>query len=161
MIRELAELVAAEVGVSNCDGRDFARLLLDRIVGELLRVGRVEIRDFGVLRIVRRAARRYRNPKTGAPVDRPARSVVVFRVGANVRAAVRGAAPWPPTRRRLTKVAQRERRCLAKVVQRERGERAVPGAPTTEAEVRAAADAIRAARMGRTNIRNGERKDGR
>ena len=45
----------------------------------LMKEARVEIRDFGVFELHRRKARKARNPRTGARIDVPAKTVVKFK----------------------------------------------------------------------------------
>ena len=52
--------------------------------------GRIELRNFGVFEVKRRAARKARNPRTNEEVLVPARNVVVFQAGKNVAAMIEG-----------------------------------------------------------------------
>lgn len=54
---------------------------LNLIVEELGRGHRIELRDFGVFEVKRRAPRVAQNPKTLAKVDVPAKSSVKFKAG--------------------------------------------------------------------------------
>ena len=63
-------------------------MFLDEIIGELAQGNRIELRDFGVLEIRQRAARKARNPRTGAVAFVPAKNVVVFKVGKLMREKV-------------------------------------------------------------------------
>ena len=56
-------------------------MFLDEIIGELTDGKRIELRDFGVFEIRKRAARKARNPRTGEVAHVPEKSVVVFKVG--------------------------------------------------------------------------------
>lgn len=64
------------------------KLLLDRVIGELARGGRVEIRGFGSFSVHHRPARRGRNPKTGESVDIPDKYVPHFKPGKELRERV-------------------------------------------------------------------------
>ena len=60
-----------------------------RAMSEALAAGeRIEIRGLGSFKVKTRRARRGRNPKTGAPVDIPARQVPSFTAGKQLRARV-------------------------------------------------------------------------
>lgn len=55
-------------------------------IKEALRKGeKVEIRDFGNFRLKTRNPRKARNPKTGESVDVPAKRVLHFKVGKELR----------------------------------------------------------------------------
>jgi nucleoid DNA-binding protein len=55
----------------------------------LVAEGRIELRNFGVFEVKRRAARRARNPRTGDPVPVPEKCVVTFKPGKEMEARVR------------------------------------------------------------------------
>jgi DNA-binding protein HU-beta len=58
-------------------------------IGEALKAGEtVTLTGFGAFKVVERRARTGRNPKTGAPLDIPARRSVIFAPGKNLRDAV-------------------------------------------------------------------------
>ena len=50
---------------------------------------RVALAGFGTLSVVRRKARRGRNPQTGRPINIPAKKVAKFKAGAKLRKAVK------------------------------------------------------------------------
>jgi nucleoid DNA-binding protein len=58
---------------------DVVRQVFETVTDVLLREGRVEIRGFGTFELVRRKARKARNPRTGSHVDVPATTVVRFK----------------------------------------------------------------------------------
>ena len=64
------------------------KLVLDQISNALERQARVEIRGFGSFALHHRPARTGRNPKTGAPVHIPAKSVPHFKPGKEMRERV-------------------------------------------------------------------------
>lgn len=53
----------------------------DSIISVLLESGRIEIRNFGIFEVKRRAPRKARNPKTGEPVKVGERFAVSFKSG--------------------------------------------------------------------------------
>ena len=59
--------------------------LFDYLGEQIARGRRVELRGFGSFGTKARAARRGRNPKTGATVDVPAKQVPYFRAGKSLR----------------------------------------------------------------------------
>jgi nucleoid DNA-binding protein len=64
--------------------------VLDVIAETLVEEGRLELRNFGVLEVRERAARRARNPKTGEAVQVKKKRVVVFKAGKTLEDAVQG-----------------------------------------------------------------------
>jgi integration host factor subunit beta len=67
-------------------------MFLDRIVEELSQGNRIELRDFGVFEVKKRAARKARNPRTGEEAFVPAKNVVVFKVGKLMKERVNNSA---------------------------------------------------------------------
>ena len=68
------------------------KLVLDQISNALERQERVEIRGFGSFALHRRPARTGRNPKTGDPVQIPAKHVPHFKPGKEMRERVNAVA---------------------------------------------------------------------
>ena len=60
---------------------DVVDKLMDEMVNAIVRGDRIEIRGFAVFTPIVRKARTARNPKTGAPVEVPARTAVFFKPG--------------------------------------------------------------------------------
>jgi integration host factor subunit beta len=71
------------------------KLVLDQISDSLAQQDRVEIRGFGSFSLHRRPARLGRNPKTGAAVHIPAKSVPHFKPGKEMRERVNASAKQP------------------------------------------------------------------
>jgi integration host factor subunit beta len=63
-------------------------IIFDLMADELVKEGRVEIRGFGSFSVRYRKARTARNPKTGEPVDVPAKKIPFFTVGKELKARV-------------------------------------------------------------------------
>ncbi|MBL8191461.1 MAG: HU family DNA-binding protein, partial [Acidobacteria bacterium] len=51
---------------------------------------KIELRGFGSFRVRKRDARRGRNPKTGEPVDIPAKTVPYFKPGKELKELING-----------------------------------------------------------------------
>ena len=60
-------------------------VFFDEIAARLGEGGRVELRGFGAFSTREREARTGRNPRTGAPVDVPAKRVPYFKAGKEIR----------------------------------------------------------------------------
>lgn len=65
-------------------------VILDEISNALANGDRVELRGFGAFSVRKRDARKGRNPRTGAPVEVPEKSVPFFKAGKELRARVNG-----------------------------------------------------------------------
>jgi DNA-binding protein HU-beta len=84
LVRELAEeheLPRKQVG-------ELVEALFDRITAVLKSGDKVALTPFGVFRIRDRAARMARNPQTGEPVHVPAKRVLKFTAGRELKEAV-------------------------------------------------------------------------
>lgn len=84
----IEKLVQRQTHMSHRDVELAVKLLLDGVIGELARGGRVEIRGFGSFSVHHRPARRGRNPKTGEAVDIPRKFVPHFKPGKELRQRV-------------------------------------------------------------------------
>jgi nucleoid DNA-binding protein len=62
---------------------------LDAIIHTLVSEGRIELRNFGVFEVKRRAPRKARNPRTGDKVYVPSKNVVTFKPGKEMEELVR------------------------------------------------------------------------
>ena len=60
-------------------------IFFDEIAKRLAEGGRVELRGFGAFSTREREARTGRNPRTGTPVDVPAKRVPYFKAGKEIR----------------------------------------------------------------------------
>ena len=63
-------------------------IFFDEITERLSEGGRVELRGFGAFSTREREARQGRNPRTGEPVDVPAKRVPYFKPGKEMRNAL-------------------------------------------------------------------------
>ena len=86
--KEMVRRIAAELNVDQALTKRMVQRTLETILGGLIREGRVELRNFGVFEVRKRAARKARNPKTNEEVLVPARKVVLFQPGKNVAARI-------------------------------------------------------------------------
>jgi len=74
--------------LSNADIEAAVNIILMRMVEELAKGGRVEIRDFGAFSLRFRAARIGRNPKTGESIAMKQTHSVHFKMGADLKKRV-------------------------------------------------------------------------
>ena len=76
---------------SHLSGRDVelsVKILLEQMSDTLSSGSRIEIRGFGSFSLHYRAARRGRNPKTGAVIQIAAKNTVKFKAGADLSSSV-------------------------------------------------------------------------
>lgn len=82
---ELARLLAAEAGTTQGQ----AKAVLDALPGVVLSLARaghaVRFAGLGTFRVVERPARKARDPRTGEPMEVPARKVLAFRAERKLR----------------------------------------------------------------------------
>lgn len=69
--------------------KEIVQKTFDAIVETLVEEGRIELRNFGVFEVKKRAARKARNPRTGQRVDVPEKFVVTFKPGKEMEEKVR------------------------------------------------------------------------
>ena len=87
--RDLVVRISEETGLTQAQVFDVVQKTLDYITEALAKGGKVEFRDFGVFDVKTRKARVGRNPqKPEIEVPIPARSMVKFKMGKEMRAAV-------------------------------------------------------------------------
>lgn len=78
--KELAEMVALEMGVSRRSGEMAVEAVLTIISGQMRQPGReVTLRGFGTFKSKAAPARTGRNPKTGEAIEIPAHHKVTFK----------------------------------------------------------------------------------
>ncbi len=76
---DLIEEVAKVAEVTSKDGEVIVETIFDSIVKSLRAGDKIEIRGFGSFRTRQRKPRTGRNPKTGAKVDVPAKTIPFFK----------------------------------------------------------------------------------
>jgi integration host factor subunit beta len=82
---ELVEEVARAAELNKRDAEVIVETVFDSIIGALHGCEKVELRGFGSFRTRERGPRRGRNPKTGEPVDVPAKRVPYFKPGKELK----------------------------------------------------------------------------
>jgi integration host factor subunit beta len=82
---ELVEEVARAAELTKKDSEVIVEEVFKNIIEALNRGEKIELRGFGSFRVRQRDARRGRNPKTGAPVDIPAKRVPYFKPGKELK----------------------------------------------------------------------------
>jgi integration host factor subunit beta len=82
---ELVEDVARAAELTKKDAERLVEIVFESIIDTLNKGEKIELRGFGSFRVRERGARRGRNPKTGDPVDIPAKRVPYFKPGKELK----------------------------------------------------------------------------
>jgi nucleoid DNA-binding protein len=89
---DLTQDLACVLQGSRKEARQVLEIILDSMIRMIHSGERVELRGFGSFSCHTRAARKGRNPVTGAGVNVPAKTVVHFRASRALKMLVNGAA---------------------------------------------------------------------
>ena len=87
--KEIVKTISEEIGLTQLKTKEIVQKTFDAIVETLVDEGRIELRNFGVFEVKKRAARKARNPRTGQRVDVPEKFVVTFKPGKEMEEKVR------------------------------------------------------------------------
>jgi integration host factor subunit beta len=82
---ELVEDVAKAAELTKKDAERLVEIVFESIIETLNHGEKIELRGFGSFRVRERGARRGRNPKTGDPVNIPAKRVPYFKPGKELK----------------------------------------------------------------------------
>jgi integration host factor subunit beta len=87
--KEIVKKISEDIGLTQLKTKDIVQRTLDAIIHTLVKEGRIELRNFGVFEVKRRAPRKARNPRTGDKVYVPSKNVVTFKPGKEMEELVR------------------------------------------------------------------------
>ena len=87
--KEIVRTISEEIGLTQLQTKEIVQKTFDAIVDTLVRDRRIELRNFGVFEVKRRAPRKARNPRTSEKVFVPAKYVVTFKPGKEMEERVR------------------------------------------------------------------------
>jgi nucleoid DNA-binding protein len=87
--KEIVKQISEELDLTQLKTKEIVQRTLDAIIKTLVEEGRIELRNFGVFEVKRRAPRKARNPRTGDKVYVPAKNVVTFKPGKEMEELVR------------------------------------------------------------------------
>ena len=87
--KEIVKTISEEIGLTQLKTKEIVQKTFDAIVDTLVEDGRIELRNFGVFEVKKRAARKARNPRTGDKVFVPEKYVVTFKPGKEMEERVR------------------------------------------------------------------------
>lgn len=82
---ELVDEVSKTADLSKKDAERLVEIVFESIIETLNKGEKIELRGFGSFRVRERDSRRGRNPKTGAPVEIPAKRVAYFKPGKELK----------------------------------------------------------------------------
>ena len=78
---DLVRAVVEDLDINQEQAKVIVQKILDTVRETVATEGRLELRNFGVFEVKRRAARNGRNPRTGEQVFTPETCVVTFKPG--------------------------------------------------------------------------------
>ena len=87
--KEIVKTISEEMGLTQLKTKEIVQKTFDAIVETLVTERRIELRNFGVFEVKKRAARKARNPRTGERVDVGEKYVVTFKPGKEMEERVR------------------------------------------------------------------------
>lgn len=79
--RDIVRSISQDLGLTQLETKGIVQKVFQAIVNTLVEEGRVELRNFGVFEVKRRAPRTARNPRSGETVFIPEKHVVTFKPG--------------------------------------------------------------------------------
>ena len=82
---DLVEDVAVAAELTKKDADRLVEIVFESVIETLNQGEKIELRGFGSFRVRARGSRRGRNPKTGDPVDIPAKRVPYFKPGTELK----------------------------------------------------------------------------
>jgi nucleoid DNA-binding protein len=87
--KEIVKTISEEIGMTQLKTKEIVQKTFNAIVDTLVEEHRIELRNFGVFEVKKRAARKARNPRTGEKVFVPEKFVVTFKPGKEMEEKVR------------------------------------------------------------------------
>lgn len=87
--KEIVKTISEGIGLTQLKTKEIVQKTFDAIVETLVEDRRIELRNFGVFEVKKRAARKARNPRTGEKVNVPEKFVVTFKPGKEMEERVR------------------------------------------------------------------------
>src|SRR5436190_24225948 len=79
--KEIVKTISEEIGLTQLKTKEIVQKRFDAIVETLVEERRIELRNFGMFEVKQRAARKARNPRTGAKVNVAEKFVVTIKPG--------------------------------------------------------------------------------
>jgi integration host factor subunit beta len=87
--KEIVKAISDEIGMTQLKTKEIVQKTFNAIINTLIQERRIELRNFGVFEVKKRAARMARNPRTSDKVFVPEKFVVTFKPGKEMEEKVR------------------------------------------------------------------------
>jgi len=87
--KDIVRSIAEKLNITQLRTKDIVQCVFDCVTETLVTEGRIELRNFGVFEVRKRAARKARNPRTGDEVMVKEKNVVVFKAGKGMDEALK------------------------------------------------------------------------
>jgi integration host factor subunit beta len=87
--KDIVKTISDDIGMTQLKTKEIVQKTFDAIVETLVADHRIELRNFGVFEVKKRAARKARNPRTGDKVFVAEKFVVTFKPGKEMEERVR------------------------------------------------------------------------
>jgi len=87
--KEIVKTISEELGLTQLKTKEIVQKTFDAIIDSLVSDQRIELRNFGVFEVKKRAARKARNPRTGDEVYVAEKFVVTFKPGKEMEERIR------------------------------------------------------------------------
>jgi integration host factor subunit beta len=87
--KDIVKAISEQIGMTQLKTKEIVQQTFDAIIDTLVRERRIELRNFGVFEVKKRAARKARNPRTGERVEVAEKFVVTFKPGKEMEERVR------------------------------------------------------------------------
>ena len=87
--KDIIKNIADRIGLTQVQTRKVVQGTFDAITDTLIREGKIQLRNFGVFEVKRRAPRKARNPRTGEKVFVGEKFVVTFKPGKEMEERVK------------------------------------------------------------------------
>ena len=87
--KEIVKTISDRIGLTQLKTKEIVQKTFEAIIETLVEEKRIELRNFGVFEVKKRAARKARNPRSGERVDVPEKFVVTFKPGKEMEEQVR------------------------------------------------------------------------
>lgn len=85
---ELIEHIAKSAGINNSQAKLALEAVESGVTQTLVEGGTVELKGFGTFKVIKKAQRNGRNPKTGVAIVIPATNAPTFKAGSKLKEAV-------------------------------------------------------------------------
>lgn len=82
--KEIVQIIADDIQADQALVKEVVQHCLDTMIDIVATKGRLELRNFGVFQVKKRAARKARNPRTNQAVHVPEKMALTFQPGKNV-----------------------------------------------------------------------------